>query len=571
VQSKNSFHSTEDIIAANDLAALIEEFGIALKRQGRELVGLCPFHDEKTPSFYVNPSKQVYLCRGCGAKGNAVTFAANIRGTENDAATEWLAERAGIDFQKSAKPSFKKKRQLDKPYYEVLATVSKIFHDLLLSSGRLTEYLQERHINENLVADFMLGYAPESYNLTDDVVSASKFATGDVKAVLHDTGLIKSDGRMTFIDRLMFPIINEKGQVCAFAGRALSDKSGPGKYVNTSESPVFQKRDVLYGLTPPDQISLDSKKRWYALQQTDTLYVVEGYTDVLALARHGLTAVAAMGTSFTESHYRTIQRRDIADLQFCFDGDAAGRKATTRTVDQLILLVRDQQTVSFLKLPQGQDPDTFIEEVGIEGFLECQAATLGDSWLDQNALTMRHGLSASPEATVQAHAAIDLIAPDMAAPLLAEELRHRIGYAVGPHPLRSHTHAAPGIESIHPIVALIVRAVLENPSILMNLDEPQGVWAAQRLSLPERSLKGLNLLIRARQLVPFSQFADRWELIDHLRQSGYPDDWVRGLLLITDAKKTPSVTTDDARAYWRTLMQFAEIQQTVGIIWPLTK
>jgi len=186
-------------------------------------------------------------------------------------------------------------------------------------------------------------------------------------------------------------------------------------------------------------------------------------------------------------------------------------------------------------------------------------------------LTMRHGLSASPEATVQAHAAIDLIAPDMAAPLLAEELRHRIGYAVGPHPLRSHTHAAPGIESIHPIVALIVRAVLENPSILMNLDEPQGVWAAQRLSLPERSLKGLNLLIRARQLVPFSQFADRWELIDHLRQSGYPDDWVRGLLLITDAKKTPSVTTDDARAYWRTLMQFAEIQQTVGIIWPLTK
>lgn len=569
MQSQDIENNAQAIVDASDLVSLIEEFGVSLKRQGRERVGLCPFHEEKTPSFSVNPAKQVYLCRGCGATGNVVTFAAGIRGTENDIAMEWLAERAGIEYIRGSRGNHNRKQAKEKPIYEVLQAVASAFQNFLTEDPSARDYLSDRGITDQQTTDYLLGYAPMTYDLVPFVVSASGLKESEITDVLHECGLLKSSGRMAFIDRLIFPITNHKGQICGFAGRALSEASGPGKYINSPESTVFHKRDTLYGLTPPANISLESRKRWHAIQQEPIIYVVEGYTDVLALNRHGIQATAAMGTAFTDAHFRSLTRRGHKHIRLCFDGDRAGQSAASKTTDELISLIQDDHLISFVQLSKNEDPDTMITQQGRDAFMAASSISLGENWLQRHALGVTPDVS--PESTVRAHSALDILAPTMASRLLASELRHFVSRHVGPHPLEHRTYPAPDANSIHPLILRILFHILEDPMLMYQFELPDACWVVERLSGQERSLTGLNLILKARTLAEPETLSDRWALADHLLSNGYPASWLRAIL---DAgkKKAPSFErSDDAKASWKICLRFAEIHQTVGVLWPLSK
>lgn len=564
------YQNSQDIVSTTDLVALIEEFGIPLKRQGREHVGLCPFHDEKTPSFFVNPQKQVYLCRGCGAKGNVVTFAADFRGTTNDAALSWLADRAGITLPQNSEGERIVRKVSYKPFFDVLQSAATVFNGFLSQTNQLDQYLISRGITDELIADFTLGYAPPSYDIIESVVSASGYTIDSVKAILKDCGLIKANDRPAFVDRLMFPISNEKGQICAFAGRALSEQSGPGKYINSIESPIFRKRDTLYGLAPAGELTLTSRKRWNHIQAQQTVYVVEGYTDVLTLYRHGIRSVAQMGTAFTIGHFHTLRNKHISELTFCFDGDDAGRNAATKLIDPLILLAKNEQIISFVQLPEGQDPDTFVSAEGLKGIQSQPTKTLSQAWVDLNVLQACGSALKSPEATVLAHSALDKIAGEMTSRMLSIELRARIEALVGPHPFGEFVLDAPRNEQIHPAISRLISAVLSNPDLMSEFTLPKSKWAEQRISRPETVLVGLNLLLKAQQLTYKSARSDKWDFIIQLTDGGYPSSWANVLLVIATKKASP-ITQDDAKALWKSCLTFAEIQSSIGIIWPLSK
>jgi DNA primase catalytic core len=565
VQSQNTDFNSDAIVEASDLLTVIEEFGVSLKRQGRERVGLCPFHAEKTPSFSVNPDKQVYLCRGCGAKGNVVTFVADMRGTENDIAMEWLAERAGLPFVRGQGERKKKRQAPAQPVFEVLSATANVFQAFLRECATTQQYLQSRKITGEQAVDFKLGFAPADYDLMAAVVSASGLPESSVRAVLRDTGLLRSGGNPFFVDRLIFPITNEKGQICAFAGRALSERSGPGKYLNSIENDHFHKRETLYGLTPPAELPLESRKRWHAINQSEIVYVVEGYTDVLALQRHGVLAVAAMGTAFTEGHFRRLLRRGIKHLRFCFDGDNAGREAAKRATDALITLVQDDQWVEFVQLPHQEDPDSFVESAGRCGLEDCETRSLATQWLGTYALPNQNRAD-TPEGNVWAHSALDRVAGEMKARMLVLNMRHAINQCVGPHPLEQGPRA-PDPDKVHPAIAALLAEIFQRPDLLWELDDPSDPCDD---ALPERGLVGMKLIRQAATLDRRAGLSGKWELATYLAHNGYPSAWLRSALIASE-KKAPSMKTDDAKALWRSCLRFAAIQARVGLIWPLSK
>ena len=344
----------DDLLARSDLVEIIGS-RVPLKRQGREYSARCPFHDERSPSFTVSPTKQFYHCFGCGAHGTAISFLMNYDRLEFIDAVEELAKRVGMEVPKDTQ--VRNENPDGKDQYAALEAAARFFQKQLESSDKACGYFDKRGVDTENRARFMLGYAPDSF---DGLKSA--LGTDERRlALLEKTGMFsRSDsGRVydKFRDRVMFPIHDRRGRVIAFGGRVLDKEDGP-KYLNSPETPLFHKGRELYGLWQVRQ----------AHAKIARLIVVEGYMDVVALFQYGITqAVATLGTATTPDHAELLFR-NAADVYFCFDGDRAGRGAAWKAVESILPRMRDGRQAFFLFLPEGEDPDSIVRQEGAAGF-----------------------------------------------------------------------------------------------------------------------------------------------------------------------------------------------------------
>ncbi|MHB8912633.1 MAG: DNA primase [Lysobacter sp.] len=346
----------DDLLARSDIVELIGA-RVPLKRQGKEYSARCPFHDERSPSFTVSPTKQFYHCFGCGAHGTALSFLMNYERLEFLDAVEELAKTVGMEVprdtqQRNATPD-------SQDLYAALDAASQFFVRQLAGSDKAQAYLDGRGVDADTRARFAIGYAPAGFNALHEALGSD-----DRRMKLLERGgmLSKNDsGRVydKFRDRVMFPILDRRGRTIAFGGRVL-DKDDSPKYLNSPETELFHKGRELYGLWQVRQ----------AHKAIPRLVVVEGYMDVVALFQHGVdTAVATLGTATTADHAELLFR-NAPDVYFCFDGDRAGRGAAWKAVESVLPRMKDGRQAFFLFLPDGEDPDSIVRKEGASGFEE---------------------------------------------------------------------------------------------------------------------------------------------------------------------------------------------------------
>jgi len=352
----------DDLLARSDLVEIIGS-RVPLKRQGRDYSARCPFHDERSPSFTVSPTKQFYHCFGCGAHGTAISFLMNYDRLEFIDAVEELAKRVGMEVPRDTQ--VRNEDSDGKEQYLALEAAARFFQKQLELSDKARGYFDKRGVDAENRARFMLGYAPDSFDALKSSLGTDERKLG----LLEKTGMLsKSDsGRVydKFRDRVMFPIHDRRGRVIAFGGRVLDKDDGP-KYLNSPETALFHKGRELYGLWQVRQ----------AHAKIPRLIVVEGYMDVVALFQYGITqAVATLGTATTPDHAELLFR-NAADVFFCFDGDRAGRGAAWKAVESILPRMRDGRQAFFLFLPEGEDPDSIVRAEGAAGFdMRLAAAT----------------------------------------------------------------------------------------------------------------------------------------------------------------------------------------------------
>ena len=335
---------------------------IALQRAGREYKACCPFHAEKTPSFYVNDQKAFFNCFGCGAHGDAVTFLMRHDGLAFPEAVEQLAGLAGLEMPKSGPEEIQKYDRL-KRLADALEAACKWFEaQLRAPAGReALDYLIRRGLDDRTIAEFRLGYAPPA----GEALRIALVGQGHDEAVLEEVGLLRrpDDGRSPysfFRNRVIFPVADKRGRIIAFGGRIM-EGDGP-KYVNSPEHALFHKGTILYGLA----------RARAAMTKGERAVVVEGYMDVIAMQAAGVGgAVAPLGTALTEGQLSELWKAQDPKVQrdhppiLCFDGDGAGRRAAVRAVDRILPMLGPSRSVSVAFLPQGEDPDSLIRGGGV--------------------------------------------------------------------------------------------------------------------------------------------------------------------------------------------------------------
>jgi DNA primase len=324
---------------------------VPLKKAGQNYQACCPFHSEKTPSFTVSPTKQFYHCFGCGAHGTALGFLMEYEHMSFPDAVAALAQDVGLPIPES---SLEPERPRPPPaLWEALEQAAQFYKQQLKQSPRAIDYLKRRGLTGTIAARYGIGYAPDGSPLKQ------VFADYTADALAASGLVIDGDrGRYDrFRDRIMFPIRNIKGQIVGFGGRVLDQ--GEPKYLNSPETPLFHKGSEIYGLF----------EARVAIKEAGRAIVVEGYMDVVALAQHGVEfAVATLGTATTPVHARTLLRHTDR-LIYAFDGDNAGRKAAWRALENTLEALQDGKEVSFLFLPEGEDPDSYIRAHGQANFL----------------------------------------------------------------------------------------------------------------------------------------------------------------------------------------------------------
>ena len=355
----------QELLARIDIVDVIERY-LPLKKAGANYVACCPFHSEKTPSFSVSPSKQFYHCFGCGAHGSAISFIMEYSGLGFVETVEDLAGQIGLQVPQQRTDERRLKAAGTAPLTEFMARAAKYFKEQLKTSQHAIGYLKGRGLTGEIAARFGLGYAPDGWQSL-----AAVFPDYSDKALVECGLVIEGEAGKRydrFRDRIMFPILDSRGNVIGFGGRVIGQ--GEPKYLNSPETPLFEKGRELYGL-------LQARS---AIRDEDCVIVVEGYMDVVALAQHGVgNAVATLGTATTPTHVHKLLRQ--ADrVIFCFDGDNAGRKAAARALDASLEHVADNKTIAFLFLPAEDDPDSFVRAHGADAFrkLARQAMPLTD-------------------------------------------------------------------------------------------------------------------------------------------------------------------------------------------------
>ncbi|HTJ97453.1 MAG TPA: DNA primase [Rhodocyclaceae bacterium] len=344
----------QELLDRVDIVDVVQRY-VPLKKAGANYSACCPFHSEKSPSFTVSPTKQFYHCFGCGAHGSAIGFIMAHQGLGFIDAVEELAGNLGLTVPNEGRqqnPQFAEKKA---SLTETTARAARYFKDQLKASPRAIDYLKGRGLTGEIAARFGLGYAPDEWQGLETVFSDYKAAE------LATVGLVidNEQGRRydRFRDRIMFPILDARSNVIGFGGRIIKPEDTP-KYMNSPETPLFDKGRELYGLTQARQF----------IRDTDTVIVVEGYMDVVALAQHGVgNAVATLGTATTGDHIHKLMRQ-AEKIVFCFDGDKAGRKAAWRALENSLPHLADDHSLGFLFLPPEHDPDSYVREHGAETF-----------------------------------------------------------------------------------------------------------------------------------------------------------------------------------------------------------
>ena len=438
----------QELLHRVDIVDLIDGY-VPLKKAGSNFAACCPFHNEKSPSFTVSPSKQFYHCFGCGAHGTAIGFLMEYSGLGFIDAIKELSSRVGLQV-----PDDEGRRTHDGPRIsgltEVMARAAKYYYEQLKRSEKAISYLKRRGVSGEIAQRFGIGYAPEggqSLAAAFDDYGASE---------LQLAGLVgkSDDGRLydRFRDRVMFPILNQKGETIAFGGRLLGD--GKPKYLNSPETPLFEKGREVFGLPQARA----------ALREKDTAIVVEGYMDVVALAQHGIgNAVATLGTATTATHVQKLLRQ-VDRIVYCFDGDAAGRKAAWRALENSLEALPEQKSIGFVFLPEIDDPDSFVRSQGREAFerLIAQAMPLSEFLLRELAA---HCDMTSAEGKAKLVAEAKPLLGRLQTPLLRLQLVKRLAEASG--------FSQPEVErlcDLRPIArAAPARAPRQAPSLLRPL------------------------------------------------------------------------------------------------------
>ena len=356
--------SIDAIFAATRIEEVIDDF-VRLRKRGVNMIGLCPFHDEKTPSFTVSPARNIFKCFGCGRGGNAVSFLMEHEGHSYPEALRYLAKQFKIPIEETAESET---FQAEKLVRESLLIVNEYTRDFYVKQLHETDlgksiglsYFKERGLRLHTIEKFELGFAPNDR----DALTSQAVGQGYNIEHLRQLGLTTSSDRDFFFNRVIFPIHNISGKVVAFAGRQLtSNKRGP-KYMNSKESEVYNKSKILYGAYFAKQ----------AIRKEDQCILVEGYTDVLALHQSDIHhVVASSGTSLTVDQIKLIKRY-TPNINILFDGDPAGIKAALRGID---LILAQDMNVKLILLPENEDPDSYLKKVGVKEFkayLEDHAA-----------------------------------------------------------------------------------------------------------------------------------------------------------------------------------------------------
>lgn len=379
----------QSLLERVDVADVVGRY-VQLRKAGANLLGLCPFHNEKSPSFTVSPSKQFYHCFGCGAHGSAIRFLMEHTGANFPEAVRQLADSVGMVVPdeprgpggRAARAEREQRQAEMSRHSQVLETANAFYRRNLRTATAAIEYLKGRGVSGQIAARYGLGWAgPERQGLA---AAFPEYQDPEFSAFLVEAGIVieSDDGRRydRFRQRVTFPIRNARGHLIGFGGRVIGQ--GEPKYLNSPETPVFSKGTELYGLWEARQ----------AIRLAGLVVVVEGYMDVVALAQMGVdNAVATLGTATTPQHIQKLLR--VTDqIVFSFDGDKAGRKAAWRALQACLPLLRDDISIRFLFLPEGHDPDSYVREHGADGFRKALQNALPLSRFMLGELAEQHDL-----------------------------------------------------------------------------------------------------------------------------------------------------------------------------------
>lgn len=532
----------DDLINRADIVDVVDS-RVALKKRGKEYVACCPFHNEKSPSFTVSQSKQFYHCFGCGAHGTALGFIMEYDRLDFVDAVEALAAEYHMEVPRE-QGTQQRPEDDKKPLYEVLQQAAVSYAAELKKTPRAIDYLKQRGLSGEIARTFQLGYAPDSW----DFILAQHSNKPDQQAACLKAGLTIEKNPQKhydrFRDRIMFPIRDRRGRVIGFGGRIL-DKGEP-KYLNSPETPVFHKGEELYGLYEARQ----------AVKDLQRIIIVEGYMDVVALAQHGIPyAVATLGTATSQQQISKLFRI-VPELVFCYDGDAAGKKAAWRALENALPVLRDGVQARFLFLPDGEDPDTLVRKEGQQAFEQRlqQATPLPDFLLGHLAEPL--DLSAADGKARLSELAKPLIGKISAGvfkDLLLDQLSQMIG--LSSNSLQQHIPAQTTNDArpVQPAARPKKHQVSMTPTrlvIALLLQYPQ---TAQQCTIPDElrasDMPGLSLLIQLHDTIlqtaanSPSVLLERWRgsademILTRLMQLDIPGsgEQVEQLQLINDA------------------------------------
>ena len=496
----------QQLLDRTDIVAVIERY-VPLKKAGANYQARCPFHSEKSPSFSVSPTKQFYHCFGCGAHGTAISFLMEHAGMPFVEAVKELAGQVGMQVPDDGyrRPPEEESRR-DK-LFERMDAAAHHYKQCLKTDAKTIDYLKQRGVTGETAMRFGIGYAPEAWQNLKEALSDYQ------DPLLVEAGLViaQDDKRYDrFRDRVMFPIRNERGQVIAFGGRVIG--RGEPKYLNSPETPLFHKGRELYGLYEHRR----------AIQGENRVVVVEGYMDVVMLDQHGVgNAVATLGTAITADQATRLLRL-ADDVVFAFDGDNAGRKAAWRALENSLTQAQDGKRLSFLFLPEGEDPDSFVRAQGAEAFrtLLDGAMPLSDFLFAE--CSAQTDL-ASQEGRVRL---VKLIEPHIAklgqAPLLKQMLQQRLASLTGLAPPAAARPRREGRYPPPPAVARGRASVQLSPwSIVLQAVLHEPARAGRIGELPESGPPEAAALMTVLAILREHPELPTRDLVEHFR--GHPE------------------------------------------------
>ena len=454
----------DELLARVDIVDVIER-RVPLKKAGREWTACCPFHDERSPSFYVSPAKQFYHCFGCGVHGSAVKFLMEYERLEFPDAVEELAQSVGLTVPREGGRD-ERPREDKTDLYALLDASASWYQQQLPKSPEAQAYCKKRGLDAATIARFRLGWAPAGF---DGVIKA--LGSNDKRLqLLNEAGMVASNERGhkydRFRERLMFPILDRRGRVIAFGGRVLQSEQGP-KYLNSPETPLFHKGRELFALWQVKQ----------ANTKLERIVVVEGYMDVIALHQAGLpVAVATLGTATTPEHTEVLFRA-APDVVFCFDGDRAGRAAAWKALESALPRLRDGRQAYFLFLPEGEDPDSLVRKEGRDGFDKRirEAMPLSDYFFGELSHDVNMGsLDGRARLAERARPLIARLPDGAFRDLMAQELEKRSGARAQFDQPQTRRAVQRPVQAQRSLVRSAIALLLAQPSLADQVARPYG-------------------------------------------------------------------------------------------------